>query len=1053
MGRRGWARRGGAAPGRGGVGVLVACLLAVACGDDDGVADAAVDAGRADAGPDAGELAPPPVIGAVEESARLPLPGLGAPAYAVFVEAAVPHVYAETEADAARVLGFVTARDRFFEMDMARRLSQGRIAELLGQDAFAVDVESRGTGMARVAAAILARFTDDQRARYQAYVDGVNAYIAAVRARRAFAPREYTFAAPVFGVRPADLMADFTLADVAALSATTTYELGFETTDLGRQRGLEQVPGRFDGEPLGPLRQAGLEDAFFRVTNSNGVRSAAGWGLATGSDLPLLEGPGASLVDLRWRPSLAGLDRLLQRAERIQRRLGRTHDEGFGSNAWAVMGSATTDGAAILAGDGHLPGSVPTLFYRAGVDTRLLGEGDEGLRQVGLFFPGLPIMAVGTNGDVAWNQTQFFGDITDWYAEELLLDADGAPRATRFRGEERALVAVDEVYEIADVPALGSVGRTETLTRYETFDGRLITAIEGREVAGPDAAGEGETAVNLLGDWVVPEDTDEDGVVRAFSFDYTALDGPNQPATLEAWGRAETVEEMREGATALVAYSQNVVAADATGSVLYLPYQVMPCRAHLERDADGRWVPGAHPGFVLDGTRFGGFALPLDAEGHVDEAAGTTPETCVVPLDEYPAALDPGQGFVVSANNDPGEMTADNDLQDDPWYIGGPWHEDFRAARISEVLRAGAGAHDEDAMAALQADVRSPLGALLVPLLLEALEAGRAASEGSPAPGTVEARLAALWAGEAEAFADVEARLRAWRDAGFVAASGVETFYHPSVSDEERADAVATTLFNAWLGPFERRVLGDEGFPPSTYTPTGSGGRMRILTRLVNGRGADDPLGLASFHAATGESAFFDVRDTAPIETSLEVALEALEDALAFLRSEPTGPGAGGFGTDDASAWIWGLRHTTRFDALIADFLEGDESFGFLVDAFSIPPETLPLAEGLEEGDPRFGLRGFPRPGDNFVVDAANSGFSGERFTFGSIAVFRMVVALRGEETTGRDVLPAGQSGDPESPHFADQAVLWLGNETTPMHLAPEAVAAAGTRRETFLPE
>ncbi|MCB9600473.1 MAG: penicillin acylase family protein [Sandaracinus sp.] len=54
------------------------------------------------------------------------------------------------------------------------------------------------------------------------------------------------------------------------------------------------------------------------------------------------------------------------------------------------------------------------------------------------------------------------------------------------------------------------------------------------------------------------------------------------------------MEEMRANAGALVAYSQNVIAADATGSVLYLPYQAVPCRAQL-RGGDGRWAEGAHP--------------------------------------------------------------------------------------------------------------------------------------------------------------------------------------------------------------------------------------------------------------------------------------------------------------------------------------------------------------------------------------------------------------------------------------------------------------------------
>lgn len=1024
--------------------VAAAALMWTACGDDDEVADASLDA------PDVGvEVPRPPIIGEIEETGRTTLPGLRGPAHVVYAEANVPHIYAADPEDLARVFGYVVARDRWFEMDMARRLSQGRLSELLGDAALEIDLESRGTGMTLVTERILARLDDDQRARFTAFAEGATAYAAAVRARREAPPHEYRLAAPLFRTQPGALMADFELVDVAAVAATITYQLGFETTDVGRERGLQLLadPERYADAPGAELREAGLQDAFFRVTNSMGYASARGWGLATGDAIPLVSAAPRALPSAR--PGLgATLDRLLPRLARIDRRLGRTHDEGFGSNAWAVGASRAHDGAALLAGDGHLPGSVPTLFYRVGLDTRLLGDGD--VHQLGLAFPGVPQMAVGTNGRVAWSQTQFFGDITDWYAEEITLDASGAPASLRFGGEARPLVAVEETLTVADVPALESVGRTERVTRYETFDGRLLTAIEGRSVRSPSEAGPGETAVRLLGDWIVPGDEDGDGIIRGVSFDYTALDGPNFALTLDAWGKAETVEAMRESSRALVAYSQNIAAADATGSVMYLAYQGMPCRAQLRGD-DGRWEEGGHPGFLLDGTRFGGFTLPLTSEGRVDEAAGTTPQTCVVPFDEYPAAIDPDAGFVVTANNDPGTMTAANDLAGEPHYIGGPWHEDFRAARIADRLRARTD-HDEDSMAAIQADVRSPLGALLVPLLLEALDRAEALAATDPPIDADQARLVALWQGHEARFTEARARLRAWRDRGFVASSGVQTFYHPSVDAAERGDAVATTIFNAWLGPFDQRVLGDERFPPSTFTPTGSGGRMRTMTRLVQGRGAGNPLGLASYDPATEESIFFDVLGTPERETSHEVALLALADALDFLASAPTGPAEGGFGTADMDAWLWGLRHTTRFDALIAQFLAGDDSLAFLGESFSITPRTLPLWPELPEGDPRAALTGFPRPGDNFTVDAANSGFSGTRFTYNSIAVFRMVVALRGDDTTGRDILPGGQSGIPTSPHYADQAALWLGNDTTPMRFAPTAVVEGATGREVFVP-
>ena len=64
----------------------------------------------------------------------------------------------------------------------------------------------------------------------------------------------------------------------------------------------------------------------------------------------------------------------------------------------------------------------------------------------------------------------------------------------------------------------------------------------------------------------------------------------------------------------------------------------------------------------------------------------------------------------------------------------------------------------------------------------------------------------------------------------------------------------------------------------------------------------------------------------------------------------------------------------------------------------------------------------------------------------------RMVVALKGEEVTGRNIIPGGQSAIIESEYFADQTKLWLANETLPMRFAPKDVAAGAIAREVYKP-
>ncbi len=991
--------------------------------------------------------APTSVLDDVAVSETWSVDGLTCPAHVVRTEMGVPHVYATNRTDLARVQGFVVARDRYFFMEIARRLGLGTVSALLGDGALETDMESRGTGMTHVADHLLEGLDADQLAWFEAFASGVNDYVAAAQAETLPVPTEFEIFAPILGLAsPAELLELWDVRDVAGMAAVIVYNLGYETTDVGNQDDQDRLTGQYDGVALEDLRKAGLyPDIVDRVDPVYPLGSTLGWGLNGAG----AEGPSAAKARIpgdkvTLPPEL--LARARARLERIDARLGHDHEAGWGSNAWAVMADAA-DGGSLLAGDGHLPLTVPNFFYQMGVDTQLLGGGDT--HQLGLFIPGLPVMAVGTNGDVAWSQTQIMGDITDWYAEELTLDADGTPVSSLFQGEQRDLIASDEVFEVADVPLLDSVGRTETWTRWTTFDGRWITQIEGRSASRDEALADGEVLVNLLGDFVVPGDTDGDGVVSAISFDYAGLDA-NMIRSVDGFGHATDVHDFRDASRDLVAFSQNLIVSDSAGSVLYAPFQAIPCRTQLPRGAGGVWADGADPALILDGTTYGAFEIPVQDGRVIDDSS--EPDQCVVPFDDYPAGLDPDAGYLLTANHDVAGLTLDNDLIDEPWWIGGPWVSGFRAHTIDQALadHVAAGTATVETMEQLQADQHSSVGVRLLPVLLDAVALARAYHlDGEVDLDTAAGRLAALYGTDPDGLDEAEDRLSAWFDRGLHAASGVETFYSVPAGDD-LDDAVATSIHAAWSARFFRRVFDDEALP-GVWNPTGRTGRERTLLLMLDGRGPDNSTDLASWNPDTQESAYFDVIGTDEVETSDEVALTALLEALDFLRSPDDGDGKGGFDSDDMSEWLWGLRHWVHFDSVLEELLGGDEYAG-LIEQFSITTRVLPLATGMAVGDPRRDLPGFPRPGDTKAVDAANFSGSGEDFTYGSGPVFRMVIRLGPDGVSGVNVLPGGQSGITTSDHFADQAELWLGNEALPLWFAPADVVAHGESREVYMP-
>lgn len=1054
---------------------ILCCAVAVttACGGDEkpATADAAaaVDAG-ADTDAAAIDVSADATASVDERQAKLLaipqtetwlLAGLSDTVHVVRTEGDVPHIYAKNRKDLAHVMGFVMARHRYFQMELTRRFGLGTLTELLGDAALSNDQSARANGSAFVAVATEERLTAEEGEVFDGFAAGINDYIAQTLAGKLPEPSEFLLAKIALGKSAKDLMKPWDRHAVAGAAAAMIYNLGYETDDVGRTAHIAALSDKFTGKPLGDLRKAGaIKDIAYHVAPIKPVSSAPGLGLdlygknVIKSEIGKVPSAKAK-VGAASRPLPKELlARAIERDRRWQKHSGHDRTNGFGSNSWAAAGTGTKGGVGIVAGDGHLPLSIPSLFYQIGLDDSVFGgakaDSYGGTHQMGLVIPGLPMMAVGTNGSVGWSQTQLSGDITDWYRDELSLDAAGLPKSTKFLGEDRPLIAIVETFVIADAPTLGSVGRTEKTTRWTTADGRWITDIEGPAVDPKTyKPAAGESVVSLSGKHIVPKDTDKDGKITAISFDFTGLDKPAVLHALDLFGHSKDVFEFRDATRWLMAYSQNIVAADSAGHVLYTGYQSVPCRGYLPRDKDGLWLPGADPKQLIDGSKYPGFTIPTLADGRIDESQGKDPTRCVVPFDESPQSIDPPQGFVVTGNNDPGNLSTDDNLHNDKWYLGGPWANGYRADTIAEGLKKAVAGKNADvaALATIQAANGSRLGDEWVPFLLQAADQAKALI-GKDAPTEEEARVVALYQSITPTVRDEAlARLKAWHAAGSPAPSGVATFYH-AVQPGETEHAVATSIFNGWFGAFIGAVFNDEG--ANIWEPWGADGQTRALSWLRDGRGAGNPKNQASWNPATQESAFFDVLSTPPIESSREMALLALEQGLGKMAQKD-----GGFGSSDMATWIWGLRHGVHFDSLLADFLGSSPQFAALAEQFSITPQLEPMQLTKDVKDPRYKLTQFPRGGDAFAVDAAgginNNGY-------GSGPVFRMVIAMgkdaNGKDyATGQNIIPGGQSGLTDSPNFYDQARLWLANETWPLRFEVADVVAGAKGREVYSPK
>jgi penicillin amidase len=343
---------------------------------------------------------------------ELRVEGLSAPVAIERDDQGVPTIRGADRIDVARATGFVHAQDRFFQMDLLRRQAAGELAALVGPAALGEDRRNRVHGFRAVAAEAIERLDADSRALLDAYVAGVNAGLDALEA----SPLEYLG----IGSEPEPWIDEDTMLAVQAMYLSLQDHRGRHESNLGLIRDL-------------------MPAEMFEFL----ARRGTSW------DAPLVGEPilgppvpSAEVFDLRVAGTpVAPTDRVDARPPTA------------GSNGWAVAGTHTEHGGALLASDMHLPHSLPNIWYRASLVWR--DENGEEQRVTGVTLPGVPPIIAGSNGHVAWGFTNSQVDLSDLIVletagldDESYLTPDGPRRIEHDEQRIRVEGAQDEVLDV-----------------------------------------------------------------------------------------------------------------------------------------------------------------------------------------------------------------------------------------------------------------------------------------------------------------------------------------------------------------------------------------------------------------------------------------------------------------------------------------------------------------------------------------------------------------------------------------------------------------------------
>ena len=414
-------------------------------------------------------------------------------------DAGVPSIVGEDREDVAYATGFVHAQDRFFQMDLLRRTAAGELAELFGAKALPLDRSHRLHRFRARAAAAWLTLPAAERQLLERYTAGVNDGLAALGTR----PFEYG----LLRMQPRAWSTHDTLLAIFAMY------LDLQGNATAREVSRGWLREHADAQQL----------AFLLPT-------------ATRWDAPLdaadIAPPAVPLPERApsWWGQPGRRDAALLAADDFV--------SSIGSNNWAVAGSRSKGGGAIVSDDMHLGIRLPNTWYRALLQ---VPDGNGSTRRlVGVTLPGAPFIIVGSNGHVAWAFTNSYGDYQDLVAAGL--DA-ARPGQVRLNGKWETVTEHAETILVKDAPA-------ETLKVRDTSLGPLMQA-DGRTYA-----------VH----WIAHE---------------TALVNVN----LRKLEGVDTVDEALTVASTAGIPAQNFVAGDAAGNIGWTIAGPLPRRAAGGPDA------------------------------------------------------------------------------------------------------------------------------------------------------------------------------------------------------------------------------------------------------------------------------------------------------------------------------------------------------------------------------------------------------------------------------------------------------------------------------------
>jgi penicillin amidase len=923
--------------------------------------------------------------------------GLSAPAKVYYNASQIPSVTAETEVDAAFVLGYVHAGDRFYQMDYTRKISQGRLSELVGEAALSNDIEFRTIGFERWAINSMKVLNPQTKAILKAYSDGVNAWLDSNSLPPEYQSLEIDTAdrwLPVHSVAIAKVIAFQLSNDLQEIDwtiAINTFQqvgqvAGFDGTALFMEDLYRAAP---------PDDRVSMPDFFA----DNGIIGAAG---------------NKSLVEVAADYTLNLNDTQLGLLHNIKanwestpliKSMKNDGETDKGSNFWAVSSEHTENGFPLIANDPHLSLDYPSVFYPAHVAT------EDGLNIAGVQFPGAPITAQGCNESLCWGSTVHPVDETDFYFESIKTNSFGLPTHTVYQGQEEPLVWMFQSYFVNQIGD-GTLNNKERANVGYTNGG--LTFLVPRRGYGP----------------ILDLDTEN---AQAVSMQFTGFGPTKEVEAFLEMSRAQNTEEFGVALTKFDFGSQNFAVADTDGNVAYYTGAEVPLREDLQTMMQPDGVP---PMFIRDGSgEHMNEWMPL---GEPDMNQSTP--FAVIPFDQMPHQINPERGYIANANNDPVGVSLDNNVLNQVraggglYYISQGGYSAFRQGRLDRIMEAGMAEGKKfnlQDMKELQANNQMMDAELIMPHIMNAVQ--RASANDA-------------WPGIQQFLADPRVQQAAgyFQNWDFSTPTGLAEGYDPfdnpmALTPPTQAEidaSIAASIYAVWRSNGIRNTIDatlagiDDAIGMTVLTENRPGNKYSInaFKHLLDAFPENQGYGASGINFFTNPQAPTreDARDY--------IILASLKQSLDQMAGDDY---AAAFGNStDLTDYRWGKLHRITFSHSLGDQL-------------SVPNGMF----GLATVD---GLPGVARAGGYQVLDASTHGVRGNSsngFMFSSGPARRFVGEVTPMGIMAEQVIPGGQSGNiTTGANYVNQLFSWLVNDYLPLITDLNTIQAMATEEVEFTP-